>query len=418
MNQNHITSRFKCPLHEFDFSFFSRLNIHPSDSYLALLLPVSSSLYKEQLFPEIAQKGLKKSLPSYIHSLFPLENLEKKSEVTVKKILKQIHVTVCITSQNAIDLSQSLLSQLDLVGDYLGIWQSAFINAVTPHILSHDGLFFYFSDQHLFIIYLESKMCLFSSVISLAHLESLEDALKDLQLKYTGKNTWVIGSNHSKIDLLKNHFPDFQTNPFFEDIAEYFLIYGNALQALKNEGNFQQNKSLLFLKSAPIQRLLKRTAMINFCASFIIFTSAILGYFYHQNQLNLPVFDSLASKKPLLVTRSDVNTKKLELQKIINYSKFVPEAPSPCDVLSFLSSHKAFSDQNITNGKLGSISDFSYQLIDLFQASVFMKCSFPTKEHKQVFENDLRIKKITFKATEQGHLYFYELLFTKNNLQR
>jgi hypothetical protein len=409
-----ILGHFSLALQDLKPNFIKNLGFDDEDLLIASSICDHSCLYKETTFTKAPKTPIKKLLPLYEKSLFPLEETPAIFLSEVTKIQKTLLIQTNVVIKKSSDEVCQNLIDLGLKLDYLSSWQIAFHQSII-HCLGSPkrAIFFYKNDNSLFVLECEESHIYFSTILKILPLQksSLESGIRSLKESSGNKNISVlfIGDDHHIEELLIHNFSDVSKPAISELEKRHFLEIGTALAASKNKYNFLKRSA----KIASFHKLFKKLSLLNTAASLILFGLTSIALVVNNSDLKNHLKSKEISDSPLIISKNDIIQMTHDLEQLNSLGKYIPQLPSPGDLLAFFSSDPILQNLDSATQKSPFCQQLDYELIDLNTAKVKLICSFPNPQSKQEFEKNLKIKKIQYQTSKFGHLTHYEFIFKK-----
>lgn len=408
-------SQFECPLENFSPMFFSHLGIDQNKCYLSLILTDHLSLYKETTLENLPKTSVKKLVQFYAPSQFPIEEADAYFITDFQKVKNSLKLSSHALLKESFKKIIDQTSCLGLVPDGLFSWQKALVSAldVFKPDTGHQ-LIFYQNQNHLYILQKNGKKIILSTLLKIKHgdTKNLEPALNALKDKITSDHSKVvlIGTTRELDTLIDTTLKPANIERLSDVNSDYLLHIGAAALSEKKAFNLfdklpKVSRPSLFLKPT-FQKLIKLNLVIGTC--FTLGALLLFGTSLYKNSTKLQQshpFHHLNIRQGLAF-----------VDHLKTLSGVVCEAPSPLEVIAYLSSHTALNKLDNESLQAATLNQLSYELINLKKAKVKFSLQFPKEAIKQEFEKSLKLKKIPFTQTHNAHVNTYEIELTKHQL--
>jgi hypothetical protein len=362
-DKERINLSFECPLTEYSPVFFDRLNIDLSTLLITFVLPEATTLYKEKTFHNVPKTSLKNLVKFYEKSLFPFEEDEAYfvSEVLRKKKNLSLKTTTCMSSATSKTLED--LKCLGLYPDALSSWQTALHASLNFFLKNKEPvLVFYIKNHTLFVFHGDQEHILFSTLLKIdTHsLKNLESALSSLKLTLNQENleSFIIGDNASIEAYILQAFPNGKHQILLDKHQDNLLLFGAGLLAQTNTFNLLKKEWTTPSKvNIPLFKHLT-TLNIALCGIVLFFTLSLS--LYHNFSMRNAFKQIDPSSVPVFVSQSVINKKITLLESLKYLDNYIPQVPTPAEVVAFLSAHPILNQIDKASGKNTSIHYLDY----------------------------------------------------------
>jgi len=412
-----VEGHFSCALEEFHPLFFTQLGLDLSQVVICLTLPEQTALYREKFFERLKKKSLKNISTLYQASLFPFD--EDKTSYETQLIPQKEGVLLKAGAINRSQLSEFIdeLSTLGITPDYLTVWPHA-LQTITTLLCraTEPYLLFYQRDSVLFVLenHLDKINFATSIRLPLKSPYAPSSALQALKHKYQActLKTWLVIENPQLKTDLFTHFPLAESPEVLNQNAPWLIPLGCALASKNKQLNFAPKSKRL--DKNLLSRLLGHLSVIQFTGAllFFVFSLGILGL--GQYRLNKGLQLANCQEVPAVITEAFLKAQIEDLKKLSILEPWVPQVASVGEILAFLATHPVLNLLDERSKKNTSFQYFEYTLIQPQKAHIQFSCRFPAKEIQNLFETDLKTKKITFQKTEHLQLTQYDFEIGKN----
>lgn len=406
-----IESQFNILLSEYSPLFFQKLGIDLKEHLIVYTICDQLCLCKEATLNKVPQNSIKKLIPFYESSLFPLDDKETHLVTSYERKKGSYHLT-----SHAIlkEFLLSLLSDLELLTlcpDGLYSWQKALEISFTSFINSQkEQLIFYQQEEILYVLHKNGGIISTSTLVKLTKSNfSLVPILNALKNKITQSDyeVYFIGDQAQIKDEIQKEFKELIT-PKLSIKPSHLIHLGACMLADKNQHNL--------LKKLPLKRPISTTSLFQRINKINLITSLfaiLLGLFmvtkqvYQEHKIKL----ELSFQNSLSLDQTLEEVDKLKLYKTIAI-----EAPSPLEIMAFFSLHPVLCKIDDTSSLSTSFTNLKYELISSQKAKVTISLNFPSDVIRLDFEKNLKLKKIPFTSTSMAHTTTYEMEFSKYHI--
>lgn len=407
-HKGFIESQFDLLLQDYTPLFFQKMGLNLQEYYLCYTICDSSVLCKESFLTKVPQNAIKKLIPFYESSLFPLDDKDTCLVTFYEKIKKSYHLCSHAIVKDTLNALLDELKSLSLLPDALFSWQKALEKSLS-HLLDpqKESLIFYFYADVLYILHKkDGHIATSTSIKILPKNPSLSPILASLkqQLGTNPYDVFYIGDHEGLEKQLQSTFNDSLIMPKLNVKPHHLMHQGACLLAEKNKYNLLKNFS--FNKMPPLSLMKKTLLKINLIASV---SALLLSAFIFGKQLYQ---ENKSSHDPHISIEQSLEA----IDKLKVLHTIAIEAPSPLDIMAYLSTHPVLNKMENRSSLSTSFSSLKYELLSPQKAKVILSLTFPQESLKLEFEKHLTLKKIPFTCINRPHTTNYELEFTKNNL--
>lgn len=407
-----VESQFSISHDEYTPLFFQKMGINLQEYYLAYVLTNNLSLYKESILSHVPANSIKKVIPFYESSLFPLDDKEAYITTSYEKEKKSFHLKSHAILKESLDGLISDLKNFSLAPDGLFSWQQALDLSLKPFFdIKKQQLIFYLYEDFLYILHKKEGYIATSTISKITEenscLPPLILALKQ-RSEIGSTEVFFIGQSQNLQTQIQELFDKPLIVPNLKVKASHLLHFGACLLADKNQKNLVEKIS--HKSTLPLSSMKTRLRNINLMATAVALIITVFiwaAQIYEEKKIN----HSFIHNEKLTVDESLENIEKLKIFKAIAI-----EAPTPLEIMAFFSSHPILNKIDPSSSLSTSFSNFKYELLSPQKAKVTIGFSFPSQVLRLEFEKHLKIIKIPFTSHPTPHISTYELEFSKNTL--
>lgn len=406
-----IESQFNILLSEYSPLFFQKLGIDLKEHFIVYTLCDQLCLCKETTLNKVPQNSIKKLIPFYESSLFPLDDKQTHLVTSYERKKGSYHLTSHAILKEFLEDLLSDLELLTLNPDGLYSWQKALETSFFSFIKNKkEQLIFYQQDEILYVLHKNDGIISTSTLVKLTKSNSslmpLVNALKN-KISQSDCEVYFIGDHAHTHDEIKKEFKDLILSKLSIK-PSHLLHLGACMLADKNQHNLLKNIPLK--KGISTSLLFQRINKINLITSVLAFS---LGLFMVTKQIyqEQKIKIELSPQSSLSLDQTLEEVDKLKLYKTI-----AKEAPSPLEIMAFFSSHPVLSKIHDLSSLSTSFTNFRYELMSCQKAKVTISLNFPSDLIRLDFEKDLKLKKIPFTFTSMAHTTTYEMEFSKYHI--
>jgi hypothetical protein len=401
-----VESQFDVSLNDFSPLFFQKLGIDLKDYYLSCVIVDPAILCKEAVLTNVPQNAIKKLIPFYESSLFPMDDKETFIITNYEKIKKSFHVSSFAILKQTLDLWLLELQNLSITIDTLLPWQKALEKSIEALFdQKKEQLIFYFNDDILYILHRKNGCLMTSTTMryssQISSFNHMISALKQ-NLSLEAYEAFLMGEHLDIEKTLTETFGHHLKKPLLSVKPSHLILLGASFLAEKNKNNLLKNIS--FTKSLPLDLLKNTLIKINkvacTCALALSLFIFVKKLYEEKNQLS-----------GFSTQTIDQSLETFEKLKV--YKTMAIEAPSPLDIMAYFSSHGILNKTDSSSTLSASFSNFRYELLSPQKAKVSLNLTFPQEALRCEFEKHLKLKKIPFTCINTPHSSTYDMEFSK-----
>lgn len=405
LDKHNLPSIFVCPLTEFDFLFFKKLGIDQKNDFLSAVFNQIGSLYIEKKVPEGMRHAKKNQILAQIHNYFPFQENEAQITYTLQKKKKNLFLKSASLSKKTLGEFESLLHNLQFSFDHISCWQIA-LKEGFEFLDKQKNTYqlILVKDLTLYYLCVDDGMLISSvSFVFKTTADAAFDALKNKIAKE--KHPLFICSDPGIFINLTQRLDNGKEPNFDPKWNAFIMVIGSGILAKDHQLNLASKQAYSFFNF--FKNSLK---FINF--SLLIFSASILGLSAFQRlKQEHTIAKNLGISNRFFITENTLEQMLLEQKKITLALKNSPTSFSLSNVLNLLAMQK---DPKLSLSC--SFQELDLKRLDNQTSNLRCVILFQHKNAMELFEKNLRQKKLTFKKTLINPAIEYEIFLKTDTL--